>query len=103
MTSTAAESPRLSRADVEAAARREVARAITSMITAAAGRTRTPLRATSRTLPGTGTVQPEPIAQIEAARAIEQAAHALIGDLIRLARQTGRSWYEIGKPVHRHR
>jgi hypothetical protein len=48
------------------------------------------------------TVDPEPIAEIEAAHAIEKAAHALIRDLIRRAREAGRSWYEIGNGLDLH-
>ena len=53
-------------------------------------------------MPGINTVQPEPIAQIQATHVIEHAAHALIGDLIRLARRAGRSWYEIGDALDFH-
>jgi len=48
MAATSAESSRLSRLEVEATAGREVARAITSVITNAAVRTLTRLRAATR-------------------------------------------------------
>lgn len=103
MAVTAAESARLSSLEVEGTARREVTRAISSMVTAGADRTLTPLRTRARTVPSFKTVQPEPIAQIEAAHALEQTAHALIGDLIRLVHQAGRSRYEIGSALDLHR
>lgn len=102
MTGTAPDGARLARTGVETSARREVRRAVDVMVTEAAGRTIAPLRSTSLTWPGTNTVDPEPIAGLEAAHAIEQAAHALIKDQMRLARQAGRGWYEIGAALDLH-
>jgi len=102
MASTAAEGARLSRSEVEATARREVTRAVTRMVNDAAGRTLTPLRTTELTWSGVNTVQPEPIAQIEAAHALETVAHAVSEDLIRIARAAGRSWHEIGDALDLH-
>jgi hypothetical protein len=51
MADVAAEGARLSRLEIEAAARREVHRAVASMVTCAEGRTLTPLRTAMRTLP----------------------------------------------------
>ena len=47
-------------------------------------------------------MEPVPITEVEAARPIELAAQALIKDLIRLPRQAGRSWYEIGEGLDLH-
>lgn len=93
---------RLTRSGIETSARREVRRAVDVMATEAAGRTIAPLRSTAPAWPGTNTVEPEPIVGLESAHAIEQAAHALIKDLIRLARQAGRTWYEIGNGLDLH-
>jgi len=102
MASTAAKSAHLSCIEVEAIARPEVARTLTSMLTESPSLTLTPLGTTARTLPGINTVQPEPIGQVEGARAIKHAAHALIKGLIRLALDTGRSWHEIGDALNLH-
>jgi len=100
MAGTAAEGARLSRSDVKAA-RRDVRGAITSVVADATARTLT-LRTTGLTWLGIEAIEPEPIAQIEAAHAIEQAANALIKDLIRLALEAGRSWHEIGDVLDLH-
>jgi len=96
MRDRAANGARLSRSSVETPAWREVSRTVASMVAYAAGRTMTPLRTTEVTWPGTNTVQPEPVAHIEAAHALETLAHTHIGDLIRIAREAGRTWHEIG-------
>ena len=103
MMDTAADGARLSRSGVEAAARREICRAVARMVAEAAGRALTPLRTTELTWPGINTVQPEPVAQVEAAHALEAVAHAHIENLIRLAREAGRSWHEIGDALDLHR
>jgi hypothetical protein len=102
MNDTPAGSARISRTGVETSAGREVRRAIDVMATEAAGRTIAHIRSTSLIWPGTNTVEPEPIVAIEAAHAIEQAAHSVLKDLIRLARQAGRNWYEIGEALDLH-
>jgi hypothetical protein len=88
---------------VATSARREVRRSVETMLSEFAGQTATLLRTTASDLPGMNTVSPEPIAAIEAARAIEQASHVLLKDLIRLAREAGRSWYEIGGALDLYR
>ena len=102
MAAIPAEVARLSRSQVEVAAWREVRRPVAIMVTDATGRTQTPLRTTGLTWPGISTVQPEPVAQIEAAHALQTAAHAPIGDLIPRARETGRSWHELGDALDLH-
>lgn len=102
MASTAAGEAHLTHAYLDTAARREASRAIDAAVAASAGRTLAHLRTNGRTWPGVNTIDPEPIAQIEAARAIEQAARDLIRDFIRLARQAGRTWYEIGNALDLH-
>lgn len=103
MTEKTAGSVRPTSTSVATSARREVRRAVDTMLAESAGKTVTLLRSTASDLPGMNTVSPEPIAAIEAARAIEQASHALLKDLIRLAREAGRSWYEIGGALDLHR
>jgi hypothetical protein len=102
MASSTTHYSRLTRSGIETSARREVRRAVDVMAIEAAGRTAAPLRSTARVWPGASTFEPEPIVGLESAHAIEQAAHALIKDLIRLARQASRSWYEIGQALDPH-
>lgn len=47
-------------------------------------------------------MEPEPIACLEAARELERAAHAVQLGYIRLAREVGRNWYEIGDALDLH-
>jgi hypothetical protein len=72
------------------------------MVAESAGRTITQLRSAALTWPATNTVLPEPVACLESARELERAAHELIERYIRLARETGRSWYEIGEALDLH-
>jgi hypothetical protein len=60
------------------------------------------VRTRSLTWPGVNEVEPEPIACLEAARELERAAHAVQLDFIRLAREAGRNWYEIGDALDLH-
>lgn len=47
--------------------------------------------------PGINTVEPEPIAVVEAARELERTARALtIGHICQAAREADRNWHEIG-------
>lgn len=84
------------------AARREVRCAVATMISESGGRTIARLWSTQQDWPGTNGITPEPVAGLEPAHAIEQAAHALIKDLIRQAREAGRSWHEIGEGLDLH-
>ena len=43
-----------------------------------------------------------PLASLEAATELEQAAHDLVAEHIRLARQAGRTWYQIAGALHLH-
>jgi hypothetical protein len=60
------------------------------------------LRSPLLTWPGINTVEPEPIAGLEAAMELERAARNLTIGYIRLSRETGRSWYEIGDALNLH-
>ncbi len=102
MASSPAGETRLTRAELDTIARREARRAIDGAVAASGGRTLAHLRTSGRTWPGASTIEPEPIAQIESAHAIEQAARDLISEFIRLARQAGRNWYEIGNALDLH-
>ncbi len=102
MTGQNERSRRPSRADVAAAARIKATTAVDDMVAESAGRTTTQLRSTALTWPGTNTVQPEPVACLESARELERAAHELAERYICLARETGRSWHEIGEALDLH-
>ena len=43
-----------------------------------------------------------PLASLEAAAELEQAAHDLVAEHIRLARQADRTWYQIADALHLH-
>lgn len=43
-----------------------------------------------------------PLASLEAASELEQATHDLVAEHIRLARQAGRTWYQIADALHLH-
>jgi hypothetical protein len=92
----------MSRADVAAAATTWVTTAIDAMVRGSGARTITQLRSAGLSSPGTNTVQPEPVAGLEYARELERAAHILVEHYIRLARETGRSWFEIGEALDLH-
>jgi hypothetical protein len=82
--------------DVAAAAEVKAAQAVRELVDELGSRTAARLRSASRSLPGTNTVQPEPIADLEAAQALEEAAQELVAAYFRLCREAGRSWHEIG-------
>ena len=102
MTSQRQSSWFLSRADLEALARTRAATTVDDIVSDTGGRTSTRLASTALTSPGTNGVQPEPIASLETARELERAAHDLVEHYIRLARQAGRSWSEIGDALDLH-
>src|SRR5258708_40336081 len=77
MTGQNERSRRPSRADVAAAARIKATTAVDDMVAESAGRTITQLRAPALTPPGTNTVQPEPVAGLEAAPELERTAPQL--------------------------
>jgi hypothetical protein len=81
---------------LRAAARGGAAQLVRDMVDEFGGRTVRVLRSRLLTWPGVNTVEPEPIAGLEAAHELERAVHDLAGDYIRLAREAGRSWSEIG-------
>jgi hypothetical protein len=72
------------------------------MVSESGARTLTQLRATALSWPGTNTVQPEPVAGLESARELARAAHVLVEHYIRLAREAGRSWFEIRQALDLH-
>jgi hypothetical protein len=92
----------LSRKDLEALARTRAATAVDDIVSDTGGRTSMRVRSTALTRPGTNGVQPEPIASLETAHELERAAHDLVEHYIRLARQAGRSWSEIGYALDLH-
>jgi hypothetical protein len=102
MTGQNERSRRLSRAEVAAVASVRARTAVDEIVAESAGRTITELRSEALAWPGTNTLQPEPVACLESARELERAAHGLIEYYIRLAREAGRSWYEIGEALDLH-
>lgn len=87
--------PALSR-ELKATARAQATEAVQSIVAGLGGRTVLEVRSRSLTWPGVNGMEPEPLASLEAARELERAAHALQLGFIRLSRETGRSWSEIG-------
>src|SRR4030088_1714795 len=87
---------------LRAAAGTRAAGAVQQMLDEFGGRTVHQVRSRSLTWPSVNGVQPEPVACLEAARELERAAHALQLDYIRLAREAGRSWFEIGEGLDLH-
>jgi len=102
MTSVNPRPSRLLRADIAASATARVTNAVDDMVRESGARTNTQLRSAELGWPGTNTVQPEPVAGLESARELERAAHTLIEHYIGLARETGRSWAEIGEALDLH-
>jgi hypothetical protein len=93
--------PKLGR-QLQTAARTKAVHAVQAIVAEFGARTVLPVRSRSLTWPGINGVEPEPIACLEAARELERAAHALQVDYIRLAREAGRSWSEIGDGLDLH-
>jgi hypothetical protein len=87
---------------VRDAAQTKAADGLKDIVAEFGGRTVLRVRSRSLTWPGVNTVEPEPIACLEAARELERAAHALQSGYIRLAREAGRSWSEIGNGLDLH-
>ena len=87
---------------VRDAARTKATDAVKEMVAQFGGRTVLRVRSRSSTWPGVNTIEPEPIAYLETARELERAAHALQLDYLRLAREAGRSWSEIGDGLGLH-
>jgi hypothetical protein len=81
---------------LKALAQDKVSQAVQEMVTEFGGRTTSPVRTSLLAWPGINTVEPEPIAVLEAARELERAACALTIGHIRAAREAGRNWHEIG-------
>jgi hypothetical protein len=73
--------------------------AVNEIVAEFAGRTVSQPKSRTVARPGMNSVEPEPAASLEAALALERAAHALIEGYIRLAREAGRSWLEIGNAL----
>ena len=84
------------REELQAAAGARADQVVRQLVAEFGGRTvrRAGTRLLSR--PGVNVVEPEPLACLETARELERAAHDMQLEYIRLARQTGRSWFEIG-------
>jgi len=80
----------------------KAAEAVRDIVEGFAGQTVLPVRTQSLTWLGVNSVEPEPIACLEAARELERAAHAVQLGCIRLAREAGRNWYEIGEALDLH-
>jgi hypothetical protein len=81
---------------LRALAQDKVNRSVQEMVTELDGRTTRPVRTSLLARPGINTVEPEPIAVVEAARELERTARALTIGHIQAAREAGRNWREIG-------
>jgi hypothetical protein len=95
-------SNRLMRDLVKNEAAHRIAWAVIEMVSELGGRTVTELRSQALSWPGYNVVGLEPVAALEAARELERAARAEQVAYIRLAREAGRSWHEIGEALDLH-
>jgi hypothetical protein len=95
-------SSRLRRDVIKNEAARRIAGSVVEMASELGGHTVTELRSRALGWPGYNAVGLEPIAALEAARELERAARAEQVDYIRLAREAGRSWHEIGEALDLH-
>lgn len=93
---------RLRRDLIKHEAAERIAGTIVEMVSGFGGRTVTELRSRALKWPGYNAVDVEPAAALEAARELERAARAAQVSYIRLAREAGRSWYEIGQALDLH-
>ena len=87
---------------LRAVASAKAAQAVRDIVEGFGEQTVRPVRTRSLTWPGVNSVEPEPIACLEVARELERAAHAVQLDYVHQARDSGRSWYEIGEALDLH-
>jgi hypothetical protein len=91
------------RARAEAAAHREARWTVEMMVAHETATTGFAARSTATNRQAVSAMALEPIAGLAAAQALELAAHSLIEELIRIARQAWHSWNDIGEALGLHR
>lgn len=75
---------------------------VQEIVAGSGGRTIHAVRSRTRTWPGTNARKPEPFACLDAEYALERADHAWCLGYIRLAREAGREWGQIGEAPDLH-
>lgn len=87
---------------IRAAARDEVGHAVRDMVLRLSGDSRTRVDLPRPAQHTADLADEHPLASLEAAAELEQAAHDLVAEHIRLARQAGRTWFQIADAFHLH-
>ncbi|HUY52586.1 MAG TPA: hypothetical protein VMV92_43940 [Streptosporangiaceae bacterium] len=87
---------------VTAAARDNASRAVRDMVLNPSGNADTPVSLLPPAQHSADLAEAQPLASLEAAAELENVAHDLVGEHIRLARQSGRPWYQIADALHLH-
>jgi hypothetical protein len=87
---------------IRAAARDKIGRAARDMVLHLTGDPRARVELSSPAQLTADLAAEHPLASLEAAAELEQAAHDLVSEHIRLARQAGRTWYQIADALHLH-
>jgi hypothetical protein len=87
---------------IRTAARDKAGRAVRDMVLRLSGDPRTRIELPPPGQHTANLADQHPLASLEAAAELEQAAHDLVAEHIRLARQVGRTWYQIADALHLH-
>ena len=87
---------------IRTAARDKAGRAVRDMVLRLCGDPRTRIELPPPAQHTANLADQHPLASLEAAAELEQAAHDLVAEHIRLARQVGRTWYQIADALHLH-
>ena len=87
---------------IRTAARDKAGRAVRDMVLRLSGDPRTRIELPPPAQHTADLAAQHPLASLEAAAELEQAAHDLVAEHIRLARQADRSWYQIADALHLH-
>jgi hypothetical protein len=85
---------------VTAAARDKASRAVRDMVLHPSGNADTPVSLPPPAQHSADLAETQPLASLEAAAELERAAHVLVGEHIRLARQADRTWLQIADALH---
>ena len=85
---------------IRTAAREKIGRAVRDMVLRLSGDPLTRIELPPSTQHTADLAGAHPLATLEAAAELEQAAHDLVAEHIRLARQAGRTWYQIADALH---
>lgn len=87
---------------IRAAARDKIGRAVRSMVLRLTGDPHGRVELPPVTQDTADLAGEHPLASLEAAAELEQAAHDLVAEHIRLAREAGRTWYQVADALHLH-